>query len=90
MSDYSKTYILAADSFNDIIGGRAQQLCDDRELVDIWPHMSGAVGRNRRFSRSLPGNNGFPSSISAKMQPVLQISTATSYFCHVSMISGAR
>jgi len=40
--------------------------------------------------RSLPGKRGLPSSISAKMQPVLQISTATSYFCHVNMISGAR
>ena len=41
-------------------------------------------------SRSLPGKSGFPSSISANMQPVLQMSTATSYFCQVSMISGAR
>jgi hypothetical protein len=40
--------------------------------------------------RSLPGNNGFPSNISAKIQPALQISTATSYFCQVNMISGAR
>src|SRR5216684_3275520 len=40
--------------------------------------------------RSFPGKRGFPSSISAKMHPVLQMSTATSYFCHVSMISGAR
>ncbi|KAG7125804.1 Proline iminopeptidase aneH like protein [Verticillium longisporum] len=36
------------------------------------------------------GKSGLPSSISAKMQPALQISTSTSYFCHVSMISGAR
>ena len=41
-------------------------------------------------SRSLPGKSGFPSSISAKMQPALRMSTATSYFCHVNMISGAR
>ena len=29
---------------------------------------------------SLPGKSGLPSSISAKMQPALQISTSTSYF----------
>lgn len=29
---------------------------------------------------SLPGKSGLPSSISAKMQPALQMSTSTSYF----------
>lgn len=38
---------------------------------------------------SFPGNRVLPSSISAKMQPALHISIAVSYFCHVSMISGA-
>lgn len=54
------------------------------------------------FTWSFPGNSGRPSSISEKMHPALHTSTAcqrrraalyapaTSYFCHVSMISGAR
>lgn len=38
---------------------------------------------------SRPGKSGFPCSISAKMHPVLQISTCSSYLWHVSMVSGA-
>ncbi len=96
MTNLSKhTDILAADGFNDIIGGRAQQFSDNRKLVDICMAMKlrriiCPESREESYSRSFPGNNGLPSSISAKMQPVLQMSTATSYFCHVSMISGAR
>lgn len=53
--------------------------------------LQGRVSRDAAAnSRSFPGNSGRPSSISAKMQPALQMSTATSYFCQVSMISGAR
>ena len=37
-----------------------------------------------------PGNNGFPSSISAKIQPALQISTASLKLCSPSKNSGAR
>lgn len=72
-------------------------------LTSTWsaghPHATCPIGALRRpirkgtgrsDSRSLPGNRGLPSSISAKIHPVLQMSTATSYFCQVNMISGAR
>lgn len=59
------------------------------ERGESAPRLKPAL-RNDRDSRSFPGNSGRPSSISAKMQPALQMSTATSYFCQVSMISGAR
>jgi hypothetical protein len=47
-------------------------------------------GEMKNDVRSFPGNSGLPSNISANIHPVLQISTATSYFCQVNMISGAR
>jgi hypothetical protein len=40
--------------------------------------------------QSLPGNNGFPLNISARMHPTLQTSMALVYSLKVSMISGAR
>lgn len=78
---------------------------------DPAPHSRPPHRRRKKDSRSFPGKSGRPSSISAKMHPALQISTAphciscpfscsssrqrrnapaTSYFCHVSIISGAR
>lgn len=83
-----KTHVLAGNGLDDVVGRRSEELGDNGELVDVYVSVRGFwIVRN---SRSLPGNRGLPSSISAKMQPVLQMSTATSYFCQVSMISGAR
>ncbi|KAH3668815.1 hypothetical protein OGAPHI_002570 [Ogataea philodendri] len=50
-------------------------------LGDQVPHL------NRK---SVPGNNGLPESISARMQPTDHTSIAVVYSWNVSMISGAR
>jgi hypothetical protein len=87
----NEMHIFACDSFDDIFGGSSQKFSDDGELVNIYGKSEKGVRLEWAPNvRSLPGNNGFPSNISAKIQPALQMSTATSYFCQVSMISGAR
>ncbi|KAJ2412260.1 hypothetical protein GGF41_006170 [Coemansia sp. RSA 2531] len=72
--------------------------CTNRRVFSlpiVWMTSSGGVPSSSVMIEnwctwSLPGNSGVPSNISAKIQPALQISTATSYFCQVSIISGAR
>lgn len=75
----NKTHVLAADGLNNILRGSTEELSDDRELIDVWVRQRSAeiiLSRWARLcSRSFPGKSGFPSSISAKMQPVLQMST---------------
>ena len=70
--------ILRSDGGDNIIRWRAEQFGDDRELVDVCQddinlRSEGLI--DHKHSRSLPGNKGFPSSISAKIQPVLHMST---------------
>lgn len=54
--------------------------------------MQEAFARNARGCdlQSLPGNRGFPLSISARMQPTDHTSMALVYSLKVNMISGAR
>lgn len=86
----NETYIFTCDRFDDIFGGSSQKFSNDRELMNVYERREKyELFKTGPNARSLPGNNGFPSSISAKIQPALQMSTATSYFCQVNMISGA-
>lgn len=79
----SWTNVLACDRLDDIVWGSTQQFRDNGELVHVYAiHFRrksalGSEGVVKEYQRSFPGNNGFPSNISAKMHPVLQMSTAT-------------
>lgn len=77
----------------------ASELCCDAPMTSSGGVPSSSVMIENWLTWSLPGKSGLPSSISAKMQPVDQMSTATSYlrrqrrrprieshFCHVNMI----
>ena len=69
--------ILRSDCSNNVVRWGTEQFSDDGELVDIYRTHKFSLGRFNKVKhpRSLPGNKGFPSSISAKIQPVLQMST---------------
>jgi hypothetical protein len=79
----SQSHVLAGDGLNHIVRRGTEKLRDDGELVDVW--VAGTRRQNSLaraqvcqalHSRSLPGKSGLPSNISAKMHPVLQMSTA--------------
>ncbi|KAJ1938896.1 hypothetical protein EC988_007455, partial [Linderina pennispora] len=67
-------------------GSRCGSDCTNRSVFSlpmVWMTSSGGVPSSsvmieNWWTWSLPGNSGVPSNISAKMHPVLQMSTATS------------
>ena len=95
--DVPSSFVLGKRSRNDT-RSRFGSDCTKRSVFSLQIVLitsSGGVPRSsvmieNWFTWSLPGNSGLPSSISEKMQPALHTSTATSYFCQVSIISGAR
>jgi len=91
LSNMLPTFSLAIVSMTSSGGVPNSSVIMENWLTSINKHrVRGESGVRCQYLRSFPGNNGLPSSISANIQPVLQMSTATSYFCQVNIISGAR
>lgn len=84
-STIQATYVLAGDGLDNIIRRCPKEFGDDGELIYVCDpngfkrqqveRLVRLFTRVRINLRSFPGNKGLPSNISAKIHPVLQIST---------------